>query len=197
LLVFETVVLRSSYPNCHGFTFAEVLIAAGVCVIFAIAASTTIGRLMIGLKSQKETTAATTALQWRMEQFRATPFSCIKGNSAVCVPPAGTAADYVKNYILSVRTATDGNGNTVDPFAPLGSITEQFTINQYPAPTPSPTPTVISWNASSGASYVSQNSTLSSANLVKVDILESWTSAGGRQRQRQLSTIIGIGNVGQ
>ena len=152
---------------------------------------------MVALKSQKETTAATTVLQWRMEQFRATPFSCINSNSAVCAPPAGTAADYVKNYILGVRTATDGNGNTIDPFAALGSITEQFTINQYPAPSSSPTPTVMSWNASTGATYVSQNANLSSAKLVKVDILETWTSAGGRQRQRQLSTIVGIGNVGQ
>lgn len=189
--------LYSAHSNSRGFTFAEVLVAAGVCTIFAVATSATIGRLMIGLKSQKETTAATTVLQWRMEQFRATPFSCIKGNSAVCVPPAGTAADYVKNYILGVRTATDGNGNTVDPFAALGSITEQFTINQYPAPSPSPTPTVMSWSASGGATYASQNATLSSANLVKVDILETWTSSGGRQRQRQLSTIVGIGNVGQ
>jgi len=189
--------VHSSHHGCRGFTVAEVLIAACVCVIFAAATSATIGRLLIALKSQKETTAATAALQWRMEQFRATPFSCIKGNSAVCVPPTGTAADYVKNYILGVRNATDGNGNTVDPFAALGSITEQFTVNQYPAPSPSPTPTVMSWNASTGATYVSQNANLSSANLVKVDILETWTSAGGRQRQRELSTIVGIGNVGQ
>src|SRR5579864_2402438 len=120
----------------EGFTLAEVLIAICVCVIFAVATYATNERLSIALKSQKETTAATTVLQWRMEQFRATPFSCINGNSAICVPPSGTAADYVKNYILGVRTATDANGNTVDPFAPLGSITEQFTINQYPAPSP-------------------------------------------------------------
>jgi hypothetical protein len=180
----------------RGFALADVLIAAGVCVIFGSATSATIGRLMIALKSQKETTAATTVLQWRMEQFRATPFSCVNGNSAVCVPPTGTAADYVKNYILGVRTATDGNGNTIDPFAALGSITEQFTINQYPVPSSS-TPTVMSWNASTGATYVSQNANLSSAKLVKGDILETWTSAGARQRQRQLSTIVGIGNVGQ
>jgi len=181
----------------EGFTLAEVLIAICVCVIFAVATYATNERLSIALKSQKETTAATTVLQWRMEQFRATPFSCINGNSAICVPPSGTAADYVKNYILGVRTATDANGNTVDPFAPLGSITEQFTINQYPAPSPSPTPTVMTWSLGSGSAYVSQNTNLSSVNLVQVDILETWTSAGGRQRQRQLSTIVGIGNVGQ
>jgi type II secretory pathway pseudopilin PulG len=180
-----------------GFTLAEVLVAIGVCVLFAVASYATNERLLVALKAQKETTAATTVLQWRMEQFRSTPFSCINGNSSICQPPSGTATDYVKNYILAVRTATDGNGNTVDPFAPLGSITEQFTINQYPAPSPSPTPTVMSWSASSGASYISQNANLSSQTLLKVDILESWVSVDSRQRQRQLSTIVGIGNVGQ
>lgn len=189
--------LRADHRPSAGFTLVEVLIAIGVCVIFAVAAFATNERLVVALKSQKETTAATAVLQWRMEQFRATPFSCINGNSSICQPPTGTAADYVKNYVLGVRTATDANSNTVDPFAPLGSITEQFTINQYPAPSPSPTPTVISWSASNGATYVSQNANLSSQNLLKVDILETWTSAGGRQRQRQLSTIVGIGNVGQ
>ena len=41
------------------------------------------------------------------------------------------------------------------------------------------------------------NTNLASATLLKVDVLETWTSANGRQRQRQLSTIVGIGNVGQ
>ena len=184
-------------PSTRAFTLAEVLVALSVTALFAVATYATNERLVLALKAQKETTAATTALQWRMEQFRATPFSCVNGNSAICQPPSGSATDYVKNYILNVRTATDSSGNTVDPFAALGSVTEQFTINQYPTSSPSPTPTVMTWSASPGASYVSQNANLSSQSLLKVDVLETWTSAGGRQRQRQLSTIIGIGNVGQ
>jgi prepilin-type N-terminal cleavage/methylation domain-containing protein len=172
-----------------GFTLAEVLVAVGVVAMFGMAAFATNSRLLIALKNQKETTAATMAMQWRMEMFRATAFSSIA--------TAGTSSDSVKTNILTVRTATDSNNNTIDPFAPLGSLTEQFTINQYPAPSPSPTPTVMTWSASSGAQYVSQNTNLASATLLKVDVLETWTSANGRQRQRQLSTIVGIGNIGQ
>jgi type II secretory pathway pseudopilin PulG len=171
------------------FTLAEVLVSIGVVAMFGMAVFATNQRLIFALKSQKETTAATAALQWRMETFRATAFSYIA--------TAGTGSDYVKTNILTARTATDSNNNTVDPFAALGSITEQFTVNQYPAPSPSPTPTVMTWSASAGAQYVTQNTSLASATLLKVDVLETWTSANGRQRQRQLSTIVGIGNVGR
>jgi prepilin-type N-terminal cleavage/methylation domain-containing protein len=256
---------------CHsrhrtaGFTLAEVLVTIAVTALFAVATYATNERLVFTLKSQKETTAVTTALQWRMEMLRGTSFSCITGNPGNCTPLSGTAADYVKNYILTIRTATDSNGNTVDPFAPLGSITEQFTIGAYP--TDGTTKTVLSWTASAGATYVSQNTNLwggtysngSTTNgsttladttdvpftssmvggqvtgsgipsntvissftdsghvvlsqaatataspvsvtvtrpLVKVDVLETWTGANGRQRQRQLSTIVGIGNKGE
>ena len=170
------------------FTLAEVLVALGVVAMFGMAVFTTNERLLLALKSQKETTAATTALQWRMETFRATSFSNIAA--------AGTSSDYVKTNILTARTATDSNNNTVDPFAALGSITEQFTIGVYPAD--GSTNTVMSWDANhQSGQYISQNTSLSSATLLKVDVLETWTSAGGRQRQRQLSTIVGIGNVGQ
>jgi prepilin-type N-terminal cleavage/methylation domain-containing protein len=171
-----------------GFTLAEVLVSIGVVAMFGMAVFATNQRLIFALKSQKETTAATTALQWRMETFRATSFSNIA--------TAGTGSDYVKTNILAARTATDSNNNTVDPFAPLGSITEQFIIGVYPSD--GSTPTVMSWDANhQSGQYVSQNTNLSSATLLKVDVLETWTSANGRQRQRQLSTIVGIGNVGQ
>lgn len=179
-----------------GFTLAEVLIAIGVVGIFALGTFATNERLLFALKSQKETTAVTTALQWRMEQVRATAFSEIA--------TAGTGSDYVKNNILTVRTVTDSNGNTVDPFGPLGSLTEQFTVGVYPSD--GSTPTVMSWDAGhSSGQYSSQNTGLGGnrldnsqpITLLKVDALETWTSANGRQRQRQLSTIVGIGNVGQ
>jgi type II secretory pathway pseudopilin PulG len=165
------------------FTLAEVVVALGICVIFAVAAFAGNQRLLLALKSQKETTAATMALQWRMESFRATAFSNI-GNH-----------DYVKNNILTVRTATDASGNTIDPFAPLGGVTEKITIGVYPAD--GSTPTVMSWDPSHPAGQdISTNSSLGTATLLQVDILETWTSADGRSRSRQMSTIVGIGNIG-
>ena len=166
-----------------GFSLAEVLVAIVICLVFGAAAFASNQRLLLALKSQKETTAATMALQWRMESFRSTAFSNIASH------------DYVKNNILTVRTSTDSNGNVTDPFAPLGAITEQLTIGVYPAD--GSTPTVMRWDASHPTGQdVSTNSGLGSATLLKVDVLETWTSADGRSRTREISTIVGIGNIG-
>lgn len=176
----------------QGLTLVEVSIAIVVAVLFGLAAFATNQRLAYALRSQRETTGAAMAMQWRMEQFRGTAFSSIADK------------DYVKNNILKVRTATDASGNTIDPFAALGSVTEQLTINQYPTTSPSPTPTVLSWDAQhTNGQTISHNSNLSdqvtagTVTLMKVDVLETWTGANGRQRTRQLSSIFTTGNIGQ
>jgi prepilin-type N-terminal cleavage/methylation domain-containing protein len=168
--------------NSRGFTFVEVMMALTVCVIFGVAAFASNQRLLLALKNQKETTAATMALQWRMEMFRSTAFSNIANH------------DYVKNNILTVRTATDSNGGTIDPFGALGSINERFTIGVYPAD--GSNPTVMSWSTANGFQDGTTNNSLGTATLLKVDILETWTGADGRSRTRQMSTIVGIGNIG-
>ena len=170
--------------KCPGFTLAEVAIAMSVVALFGLATFQTNERLLYALRSQKETTAATMAMQWRLETFRATAFSDIADKN------------YVKDNILKIRTATDANGNTLDPFEPLGSITEQLTIGVYPAD--GSTNTVLSWDKQhQGGQTISTNNNLATANMLKVDVLETWTGANGRTRSRQLSSIFGIGNVGQ
>ena len=171
-----------------GFSFPDVCVAILVCALFGIAVFATNQRLLLSLKSQKETTAAAMVMQWRMENFRATAFSDI------------ATKDYVKNNILKVRTASivDANGNsiTVDPFGPLSdTIVEQFTIGVYPDD--GSTKTVLSWdNQHTAGQDISVNNNLDAASMLKVDVLETWTSADGRQRQRQLSTVVTLGNVG-
>jgi hypothetical protein len=184
--------------RCKGFTLAEVALAMGVVALFGLATFATNQRLLLALKSQKETTAASLAMQWRMEMFRGIAFSDIANK------------DYVKTNILTVRNPLDGSGNpildqyghAIDPFAALGSVTEQLTIGVYPAD--GSTNTVLSWDKlhptgqeiSVNANLLSEvTSNPPTVTMMKVDVLETWTSAGGRQRQRQLSTIVTIGNI--
>jgi Tfp pilus assembly protein PilE len=179
--------LRNLSRPRAGFTLAEVCIAMAVSVIFGMAAFATNQRLLLSVKAQKETSAATMALQWRMETFRATVFSDI------------ATRDTVKNNILIKRTGTMTNTNgstiTIDPFAGLSSIREQFTIGVYPPD--GSTNTVISWDAAHpNGQDISTNNNLGNAKMLKVDVLETWISANGRQRQRQLSTICTLGNLG-
>jgi|SRR5713101_858841 len=186
----------STRPRPKGFTLAEVALAMGVVALFGLATFATNQRLLLALKSQKETTAASLAMQWRMEMFRGIAFSDIADK------------DYVKTNILTVRNPVDGSGNPIldaygnpiNPFAALGSITEQLTIGVYPPD--GSTNTVLSWDSQHPSGQeISVNTTLLSevtsgaVKMMKVDVLETWTSGNGRQRQRQLSTIVTIGNI--
>ena len=189
----------STRPRPKGFTLAEVALAMGVVALFGLATFATNQRLLLALKSQKETTAASLAMQWRMEMFRGIAFSDIADK------------DYVKTNILTVRNPLDGSGNpildqygnAIDPFAALGTITEQLTIGGIDANGQlRSTNTVLSWDKlhptgqeiSVDANLLSEV-TSGAVKMMKVDVLETWISAGGRQRQRQLSTIVTIGNI--
>jgi prepilin-type N-terminal cleavage/methylation domain-containing protein len=157
----------------RGFTLGEVSVAIAVSVIFAGAAFTTNQRLLVALRSQKETTAATMVLQQRMETFRATSFTNIADKN------------YVKTNILTVRTGSE---------AALGGLTEQITIGVYPPD--GSTNTVVSWDASHPTGQdISVNTNLATATLLRVDVIETWTSANSRSRSRQLSSVFGIGNI--
>jgi prepilin-type N-terminal cleavage/methylation domain-containing protein len=186
------IAVRSKYSK--GFTLAEVALAMAVVALFGLATFATNQRLLLALRSQKETTAASLAMQWRMEMFRASAFGDIANK------------DWVKTNILTIRNPVDGSGNPIpdqfgnpiNPFAALGSIQEQFTIGAYPPD--GFTNTVLSWQ-SGGVTEISVNPNLLSevttgaVKMMKVDVLETWTSANGRQRQRQLSTIVTLGNI--
>ncbi len=67
----------AKFHTLKGFSFAEVCIAIVVCVIFGAATFQTNQRLLVALKSQKETTAASMMLQERMEKFRGFSYSNI------------------------------------------------------------------------------------------------------------------------
>lgn len=163
-------------PNTkRAFTLAEVLIAVAVCVLFGAAVFATNERLLVALKSQKETTAATMALQQRMETFRSTGFRDI-----------GTAS-YVQANIVAIPTGSE---------APLGNLTETVTVGAYP-PDANGTNTIVRDSANPSGAITSTNSNLATmtSGLLRVDILLSWTSANGRPRSRQLSSLFGIGNI--
>jgi type II secretory pathway pseudopilin PulG len=163
----------AKHLKSNAFTLAEVLVAMVVVVLFGAAAFATNQRLLLALKGQKETTAATMVMQQRMESYRAASFSNL------------ATASYVQASIVATSTGSEG---------PLGALTEQVTVGVYPAD--GSTPTVIQRNSTyPTGNIVSTNSNLSSAKLLRIDELLSWTSANGRARSRQLSTIVGIGNI--
>src|ERR1700740_3369143 len=93
------VEFHKSYRlQLKGFTLAEVLVAIGVVALFGLAAFATDERLLIALKSQKETTAATMMLQERMEAVRSLMYSGVASNVASgSTNPPSTMPDVVGN----------------------------------------------------------------------------------------------------
>lgn len=178
-----------------GFTLAEVLIAVCVAVVFGVAAFETNERLLIMLKSQRETTAASMMLQERMEAFRSLSYSGLGSytTSGTTTPPA-TAADVVANSTISEGQL--GGGIT-------GSLTETVTISGYmdtlgncPPTTSGSTQWVRSAGHSTGNLVSSTANMATSYDLLQIDIQLSWTSATGRTRQREMTAIFGKGNKG-
>lgn len=180
-----------------GFTLAEVLVAIAVAVIFGVATFATNERLLLMLKSQRESTAATMMLQEEIEAFRALTYGQVGSNtlSASPSPSPASAADIVYNGTVS--EAQIGGGIT-------GSLQQKVKVIAYMDSSGNVPPTTAAQNSwTRNASYptgtpAAGNSTISSTSydLMKVNIQLSWTSANGRTRNREITSIFGKGNKG-
>ena len=145
-----------------------------VVLLFGAAVFATNSRLLLALKTQKESTAATMVLQQRMESLRAASYSQIADK------------DYLKNSIFSSSTGSE---------EPLGSLNEQVAVGVYGDT--SVTPIMLLRNPQHETPQIlSNNDNLTNYNLLQVDLLLQWTSANGRTRTRQLSAVFGKGNIG-
>jgi type II secretory pathway pseudopilin PulG len=157
-----------------GFTFPELCVAIVVTALFGAAVFATNSRLLIALKTQKESTAATMVLQQRMESLRACSFTQVATDG------------YLKTNIFSIPTGSEG---------PLGNLSEQVAVGVYGDTTVAPI--MLLRNAQNGTgTELSSNANLTNYNLLQVDLLLQWTGADGRTRTRQLSAIFGKGNIG-
>jgi prepilin-type N-terminal cleavage/methylation domain-containing protein len=192
-----------------GFTLVEVLVALVICVVFGAAAFATNSQLLLKLKSQKETTAATMLLQRRMEQLRASAWSDLATASylkdTILADPAPanlTTQQQIDAYLATLKNAE----------APLGDLTERITVSVYPPDGGStgaaerssafPAGQIISNISGDSAEtptsvYSYLTSAPKNATLVRVDILLTWNGAAhqGARRGRQLSSVFGIGNI--
>lgn len=176
---FSRAKIRPRRASAQGaFTLVEVAVALAVCVLFGAAAAATNSQLLLALKNWKETAAASMMLQERKEQLRATAFNSIANST------------YIHDNIFQNPTTSEW---------PLGFLNEKVTVDAYPTATGSPI--VLLRNSTyPNCQIISSNSNLSypSQNLLRVDVVLTWTSANGRSRTRQVSEIFSYpGNIGQ
>ena len=179
---------------------AEVLIAIVVAVIFGIAAFATNARLMIALKTQRETTAASMMLQERMEALRSLSYTGLSStSSSASASPSPSPPTYTADVVANTTVSEAQLGGGVS-----GSLTETVTVSGYmdtAGNCPPTTAAQMQWirNSSSptGSLQSGYSSTLgTSYDLLQVDVQLSWTSANGRTRKREMTAIFGKGNKG-
>src|SRR6516165_3448525 len=118
------------------FTLAEVLVAIGVATLFGLAAFATNERLLIALKAQKESTAASMMLQERMEGFRALAYSDASSSQPGSSPCASPCASPVLTAANIVQTPTVSEA----VLCTVTTLTEKVTVSGYllaPSGTPS------------------------------------------------------------
>ena len=159
----------------EAFSLPELCVAIAVSVIFGLAVFATNSRLLIALKTQKESAAATMVLQQRMEALRACSFTQI------------ATKDYLETNIFNSPTGSEG---------PLGSLNEQIAVGVYGNSAVTPIVLLRNSQHQSPPQELSTNDNLTNYNLIQVDLLLQWAGANGHVRTRQLSAIFGKGNIG-
>jgi type II secretory pathway pseudopilin PulG len=170
-------ILHKNKFKREAFTLVEVCVALVVTALFGLAAFATNSRLVLSLKSQKESTAATMMLQERKESLRGTAFASI--------------ADATKlQAIFTNPTTSEG---------PLGSLSEDVKVSALTSPTnptPSGTATELLRNPTYPNCQILNNATLSGQKLLRVDVVLTWPSVDGqviingqRYRIRQFSEV--------
>jgi type II secretory pathway pseudopilin PulG len=175
----------AKYPNFQAFTLAEVLVAVAVAVIFGVAAFATNERLLIALKNQKETTAASMMLQERMEKFRGFSYSNIADQT------------YVNTNVVQAKTTSEAAlGNVSETITVSGYMNTGGGIRNYPSDGTHANQWVRNTSYPNGNQTDTNTSLATDNDLLKVDILLTWTSANGRTRTRDLASVFGKGNIG-
>jgi prepilin-type N-terminal cleavage/methylation domain-containing protein len=182
-----------------GFTLAEVLIAIVVAVIFGVAAFATNARLMISLKTQRETTAASMMLQERMEALRSLSYTGLASTSAsASASPSPSPPTYTADIVADTTVSEAQLGGGIN-----GTLTETITISGYMDTAGNSPPTTAGssqWvrNAANPTGNLASSTANMASNydLLQVDIQLSWTSANGRTRKREMTAIFGKGNKG-
>lgn len=185
----------SQNHRTSAFTLVEVAVAVAIAAIFGVAAFATNERLLLMLRAQRETTAASQMLQERMEAFRGIYYTNLASTATTGTtsPATMTAADIIQTVTTSE--------------AQLGSgLTETVKITGYLTTTggagyPSDGSNYNQWTRSGGSTTATlaspSNSTLATSyDLIQLDIKLSWTSANGRPRNREITTVVGKGNLG-
>lgn len=160
--------------NTAGFMLSESLCALAISMVSLCSVMVANSHSLKLVKSTRDSSAATLCLQERVEQLRIANWQQI------------TRAEYLQNsYFATVPRS----------IAPLeGSYTETITVSAYPDRTAA-SPLVVQKSNRKAAVVVFNGAGLAEQRLARIDVDISWKGKEGRQRLRQMSTIINNGGI--
>jgi len=153
------------------------MVGASVVAIGFIGIWMALAQCLNVARAHRETIAATECLMQRAEEARAVGWASL------------TSASGIQNNIFNVPPANA---------TALPNLQETISVSIYPPVTPAPLPLTVQRNSDGTVRVVSQPpaQTLRSILAVRVDFSVTWKNAqSGRQRLRQISTVIALGGL--
>jgi type II secretory pathway pseudopilin PulG len=163
-------VLRSG--TAKAFTLAEVMVAAGVLGLLLAAVGAAGGSILGLLSAQKQTVAASQAIEERVEQLRGVTYSKL------------TTPAYLQNSVFNTDTVSQ---------ATLPNLVETLTINAYP--TAAATSIQITRQSGSATLGANPNATLGGSSMIRADLQLQWQKRGGGTHIRCVSIILAKGGI--
>jgi hypothetical protein len=155
-----------------GYAMVEANIAIALVGSFISGMAVVNGSLLGMLKSMKESSASTQALQERVEQMRIANW------------PQITSATYVSGSLMNTSTASSNA---------LADAVETITISAYPDPTV--TAAVKVKRQGGSTQVVSANSELDDQRMVQLQVELTWTGAEKRPRTKATTALIAKGGI--
>lgn len=125
------------------------------------------------VKSTRESGAASGTVEERVEQLRIANWRQI------------TNASYLTDTFYATQSKA---------VAPLDNVREHITVTAWPDPLACQ-PLEVTKAKNSAAQVISVGTGLTDQKLAKVDVTITWKTGGGRERTRELSTIISNGGI--
>jgi len=152
-----------------GATILEAVFAGALIALFLAAIFETNARNVQLLKTGKESFAATTLLEERLEQVRSGKWIDI------------TSAAYLQQILAQPPSSG----------SQLPAVSEQISVSAYPAAAKPAASNTATRSAGGVVAITSSNAALAAQALVRVDLRVAWAGTPrGRPRVREVSTIV-------
>lgn len=160
----------------RGSTLVEAMLGTAIATIGIAGLCVANAECLNIAHAHREMLTADRCLQQRADQFRAAGWTQITDPAGICT-------------LLSVAAVNDDS---------LTNHTEKITVGAYPAVLPAVAPITVTRNSAGVTAVASQPPAgfiLRNATAVRIDFQEAWSSANGRARSRESSTVVVYGGL--